>query len=124
MKFSITSAILTFTSICILLAFPGWRVDDEIGAEVKPIPSLPLVQILMAITLLADMFSIVSALWQHTSAATAATIVEASTLGFVRASIGTRAVVLAWLHSVFLLLATLMVQFTLSSLRLYYTLAE
>ena len=51
----------------------------------------------LASSSLAMLFTFASALWQHTSSATAATVLEATAGSVIRGNVGSVATVLAWL---------------------------
>lgn len=53
--------------------------------------------VIQAICALAVLFTFVSALWQHTASATAATLLEHSTVSLVKGDVGSVGVALAWL---------------------------
>jgi Ca2+ regulator and membrane fusion protein Fig1 len=86
---------------CLLSTFPGWHTEEDeyTGSEIdiKPFPNRPILVTCLGLSTIATLFSLVSALWQHTSAASAATIIEVSTLGAVKVQIGAVSTVLVWL---------------------------
>ena len=92
----------------LISTFPGWETttDPDTGwdVDVKPFPSRPISQLALSAAALASLFCAVSALWQHTSAASASTRLEASALGVVKATIGPIATSFVWIS--FALLAT------------------
>lgn len=95
----------------ILSTFPSWKteVDSETGSEVdiKPFPRRKVQSAGFLVTILSVLFCLLAALWQHTSAATAATVIEVSTSESVQASTGAIGAVLAWLGVLFAFLAAL-----------------
>jgi hypothetical protein len=65
--------------------------------DVKPFPNRTIVAVCIAIAGLATLFTFTSALWQHTASATAASLLETSTVGVVKADIGSAGTALSWL---------------------------
>ncbi|KAF2177490.1 hypothetical protein K469DRAFT_644307 [Zopfia rhizophila CBS 207.26] len=95
------SAGLALISLLILSLFPNYHTEtDELTGEeveVKPFPSRKKCFMCLASTTLAVLFTFVSALWQHTSSATAATLLQFAAFPLIKASVGTIGTVLAWL---------------------------
>lgn len=94
----------------LLSTFPGWHYeqDDLTGSDidVKPFPSKPVVDTALCLLGLATMFNLTSALWQHTSAASAASMMEVAVFGAIKASVGTSTVVFVWLNFVLIFIVT------------------
>ena len=91
---------LSAIAFVLLSTFPGWHEEvDANGSEidVKPFPSRPVSQAAFAASFISAIFAMISALWQHTSAATAASMIELSHYGFVAAHVGSVATGLVWL---------------------------
>jgi hypothetical protein len=65
--------------------------------DVKPFPSRVVLMACLACTGLASLFAFTSALWQHTAAATAATVLETSAVSLIKGGVGTVGTALAWL---------------------------
>ena len=106
------SAGLALIPLLTLSLFPNYHTEnDELTGkevEVKPFPSRKKFFICLASTTLAVLFAFVSALWQHTSSATAATLLQFSAFPLIKASVGTVGTVLAWLAFGLWLVACLM----------------
>lgn len=79
----------------------GGDDDDDSERDVKPFPSRPVSQAVCGLTCLASLFGLVSALWQHTSAASAASLIRFTMYGHVKARVGGLAAALAWLGFLF-----------------------
>jgi len=103
--FLLGSAGLAFLIILLLATWPGRdeELDLEDGSDVVVTASYSRAVTTSSwfLSALATIFAFASALWQHTSSVTAATILESSTLGAVEAAIGIVSTGLSWL--VFLL---------------------
>ncbi|KAF1813000.1 hypothetical protein P152DRAFT_503658 [Eremomyces bilateralis CBS 781.70] len=97
--------------IVALSTFPGWHeeTDEETGSvtEVKPFPSRAVSQCALAATFLASFFTLISAMWQHVSAAAAIATLEVSLLGVITAHVGAVATAFVWLQLLLLVLVTL-----------------
>jgi hypothetical protein len=109
------SAALTVLCVALLSTFPGWHEVDETASEaeedvieIKPFPSWRVMRVALASAVLASVFALISALSQHTSAATAAAVLDALSLEKVESDIGALAAVLAWLYAIILLIPVLM----------------
>jgi hypothetical protein len=118
--FRFGSVALSFIALLGLSTFPSWysEVDSFTGSEVdvKPFPSRPVAQVCLGLSSMAALFSLVSALWQHTSAASAAAVIEVSAFGTVHTHIGGVAVALVWLGLVFVIITTIGLLFMLLSM--------
>lgn len=106
----IGSIVVAVLVIILISRFPGWqiKVDPDTGEEfkVKPFPPKDSLHACQSLCALSAAFALISALWQHTSAATATTLAEAAAGGAVKATIGSAAVALVWLSFGLLVLAT------------------
>jgi len=107
----IASIGLAVFSFILFATFPSWHYEeDEFTGEqvdVKPFPSRAVVKFLLFSTMIASIFSLVSVLWQHTSAVTAVVMLEGSNSGFIRGSTGPAGIALAWLTFFFLVVVFL-----------------
>ena len=83
-----------FFCVCLVATFPGWHEEED--GEHKPFPSRPVSQVALAAVFTANLFLLVSALWQHTAAVAAATTAEALGYGSVKSRVGASAMVLVW----------------------------
>lgn len=93
------SIILSLACFLLLSTFPGWHEEegsDGSEREVKPFPSRPVSTVALFCITIAGIFSLVSALWQHLSAAATVSMVKAFGYGYVRGHVGTIAMVLGW----------------------------
>jgi len=111
--------VLATISWFLLATFPGWHSaydDDGSEIDVKPFPNRTVVQVTLGATALAMLFAFVSAVWQHTSTATASTTFQASTFGFLQANTGAIGTAMVWINFCLLLLATIMMVLLLISL--------
>lgn len=93
------SIIFSCASFLLLTTFPGWILDeDSMGSEreVKLFTSRPVCLVALACTAIAAIFSFISALWQHLSAAATISIVKAFGYGYVNGHVGTIAMVFGW----------------------------
>lgn len=93
------ACVLAFIAIILLGTFPGWHEETDLSGqtiEVKPFPSRPVIQAVMALLRLAALASGVSALWQHVAAVAAADMVEFTTYDNVKAAVGTISMILSW----------------------------
>lgn len=92
---------LALLALILFNTFPGWHEERDITTgsdiDVKPFPSRPVLMACLACTGLASLFTFTSALWQHTAAATAATVLETSAVSLIKGSVGSVGTVLAWL---------------------------
>jgi hypothetical protein len=95
----------------LLSTFPGWHYEQDqlTGSEidVKPFPSKHVVNTALCLLGLATAFNLTSALWQHTSAASAASMMEVAAFGAVKASIGSTTVAFVWLNFALVFFATI-----------------
>jgi hypothetical protein len=93
----------------LISTFPGWEEEqDEItGSEidVMPFPARSKVHFSLLLTFFASMFALIGTIWQHTSAVTAATLLEASTSGAIKGHVGAAATAFAWIGTVFFFIA-------------------
>ncbi|KAF2756301.1 hypothetical protein EJ05DRAFT_96853 [Pseudovirgaria hyperparasitica] len=95
------SIVLTSFAVVLLSRFPGWREEQDASTgdtiDVKQFPSRSLSHIALGFVFVASMVALISGLWQHIGAVAAAAMAERTGYGNVKASIGTVAIVLAWL---------------------------
>ncbi|EME40054.1 hypothetical protein DOTSEDRAFT_116176, partial [Dothistroma septosporum NZE10] len=84
-----------------LATTPGWHEehDEQTGStiDVKPFPSRPVSHICLLLSLLSTVFFLVSALWQHISAATCASLVASVTEDRLQGSVGGVSAALCWM---------------------------
>lgn len=94
------SIFLSLAYFILLSTFPGWHESDGDGegdeACIKPFPSRPVSYVALFCITISSLFSLISALWQHLSAAATVSIVKAFGYGYVRGHVGTAAMVLGW----------------------------
>ncbi|KAF2401574.1 hypothetical protein EJ06DRAFT_528757 [Trichodelitschia bisporula] len=98
--FIFMAIVLVFFAVVTLATFPGWHQEtDDTGEEidVKPFPSKVAIKFCSLTSGFATVFCIVSALWQHTAAVSAATMIEGLSYGNLKASVGPGAMALSWL---------------------------
>lgn len=128
MSCSIAALGLGALTFCLLATFPGWREEQHPIAgsdiDIKPFPSRPVSQVAAWAVGMASLLLLVSALWQHIAASTAAFAVKATTQEQLKTAVGTTAMALGWLAFalftvVFLGLITMMM-----SLRLFDRLTD
>lgn len=82
-----------------MATFTGWREDiDEDGNEVRvqAFPSQRLLWVLCSVLVASSLLALVSSLWQHIAAITAATTTESLVYGFVKSWVGAVAIGLGW----------------------------
>lgn len=92
---------LTGLAFAGLATFPGWHEerDARTGSDIdiKPFPSRPVSQAVMALLFIASIFLLVSALWQHVAAVSAATNISTLSQRRLIVKVGAAAVALVWL---------------------------
>ncbi|OCL04028.1 hypothetical protein AOQ84DRAFT_226534 [Glonium stellatum] len=95
------SIVLSTITLALISTFPGYHEEEEAETgdfiEVKPFPSRPISQAAAASMAFSTLFALVAALWQHTAAASAASVLQYATLGNIKPSVGPTAVVLVWM---------------------------
>jgi hypothetical protein len=99
MRNSFITVSLVFVSILLISTFPGWHVDEDAEGserEVKPFPSRPVTNLVLALLTLSSLLMFVSVFWQHIAAASALSMVHSLSYGTVKVSVGTVAMVLGW----------------------------
>ena len=105
---SLAAVALATLSVLGMATFPSWRedIDPSTGSDVdvKPFPSRPVSQVCLAFSAAAALLSLLASLWQHTAAVSISSLVETTSYGYVKAGIGTSAMVLGWIG--FFLFAT------------------
>lgn len=111
---------LSFLAFLGLAFSPRWHEEWVNGSyvDIKAMPSRPRLRACASTLGLSSLFHLVSALWQHVAAASAASIISSTTQGYVGASVGSIAVALAWLSGVLALLAFIGVMLTIASIRM------
>ncbi|KAF2093733.1 hypothetical protein NA57DRAFT_16036, partial [Rhizodiscina lignyota] len=118
---AIGSIALSFLVILGFCLFPSWHdeYDEWTGSEieVKPFPSRRLVAACFIITSLSCVFALLSAMWQHTSAATVTTLAEVSAYGNAKASVGAAAAAFAWMSFGFLGVAAMGILLMIASIQ-------
>lgn len=84
-----------------LSTFPGWHEerDARTGSDIdiKPFPSRPMSQAITATLFMASIFLLVSALWQHVGAVSAASNISTMSQERLIVHVGATAVALVWL---------------------------
>lgn len=83
-----------------LSTFPGWHEEvDEEGStvEVRPFPSRKVSQAALGSLTVGFAFGIISALWQHISAAAAASMAEKMSYGQINGHVGPAAMAFGWI---------------------------
>ncbi|KAF1997859.1 hypothetical protein P154DRAFT_622081 [Amniculicola lignicola CBS 123094] len=112
-------AIVVLVLFCF---FPSWEEgrDFETGSDlgVMSFPNRRILKLCSASSGLATLFAFTSALWQHTSAAAASTVLEMTTGLVVKASVGTVGTALVWLGFVLWLVVFIFVMLIYLSLSL------
>lgn len=102
---------LASLSIFAIIQIPTWRVevDETTGEEfdVKYFPSHLVLQTSVSSTSCAAMLALVAALWQHTAAAAAISLVESVGYGHVKGAIGSIGVGLVWAGCALLIIEAL-----------------
>lgn len=92
---------LTGLAFAGLATFPGWHEerDARTGSDIdiKPFPSRPVSQAVTATLFMASIFLLVSALWQHVAAVSAATNISTMSQRRLVVHVGAAAVALVWL---------------------------
>lgn len=85
---------------CLLATFPGWHeeLDQRTGEtiDIKPFPSKVVSKIVAWAMVMASLFALVSALWQHVAASAVAFAIETTTQAHLAATVGTTAMGLGW----------------------------
>lgn len=82
-----------------LAKFPGWsEVIDEDGRQEldQPFPAQKVMRVLNIVLVGSSLLALISSLWQHTAAVTAATTAESLAYGFVKSGVGAAAIGLGW----------------------------
>lgn len=96
----IVAIVVESMAIMVLETFPRWHPEEDAdtGAEVdvKPFPSRSSSQLALSLSLVAIIFTLITALWQHFSASSASTTIEFTVLNLVDASVGSVAAALVW----------------------------
>lgn len=90
--------------------FPGWHEeeaeDEETGSltgsiiYIKPFANRPVVQVSVIFGYAAMIMGFISALYQHTAAVTAVTVIKSKTAGAIVAHVGRAATALVWSSAV------------------------
>jgi hypothetical protein len=95
-----TVIVLTTICFCFIVSVPGWHYehDDFTGEDidVRPFPSKPTVNIILATAISAAMLILIASLWQHTGAVAACAVIESVGYGSIKTSIGPTAMALGW----------------------------
>ncbi|KAK3309263.1 Ca2+ regulator and membrane fusion protein Fig1-domain-containing protein [Chaetomium strumarium] len=89
------------------LTRPGTASDSDSEREVKPFPWKAVSWLAWFMTLVATLFSLVAALWQHLSSAATATMVNTLTYGTVSGTVGAGAMAFAWIATGVLFIAVI-----------------
>lgn len=83
-----------------MATFPVWREElDDNGLEtemIHPFPSEKVCWIICSVLVASSLLALISLLWQHTAAVTAATTAESFAYGFVKSGVGAAAIGLGW----------------------------
>ena len=104
-----------------LASFPGWHEEiSEQGSEleVKPFPSRPVLRITSKVLDLGAFLLLVSAIWQHVAAASAASMISSAALGHLTTHVGAWAVALVWIGFVMALIPAIGVETMITSISL------
>lgn len=84
-----------------LATFPGWHEEPDARTgsvvDIKPFPSRPVSQVVLAMLSSATLFLLAAALWQHVAAAAVGTMTSSSFEGKLISHVGSAAVALVWL---------------------------
>lgn len=78
--------------------------ESDSEREVKPFPSKALSSIILILTAFSGLLCLISALWQHLSAAATATMAHAFTYGAAAGNVGAPAMVFGWLGTALILI--------------------
>lgn len=88
--------------------FPGWHEEHDARTgediDIKPFPSWAVAKGVTLTTGMASLMTLVSALWQHVAAASAAMTIESLTQGKVVGHVGAAAVGLIWVSFALMIL--------------------
>ncbi|PSN63716.1 hypothetical protein BS50DRAFT_623427 [Corynespora cassiicola Philippines] len=119
----LASTGLAFIAVILLIRYPGWQAGwqeeikedtgSDVSTKIEPYPFNNLILSCLSATALGAIFTLTSALWQHTAAATAATLLEISAVSAVKASVGNTGMALGWLAFVFWLTSFIMVSMSI-----------
>ena len=105
-----------------LATFPGWHeeVDERTGEEleIKPFPSRDISRAAAKVLDLGAFLLLVSAIWQHVAAASAASMISSATQGHVTTHVGAWAVALVWVGFVLSLIPAIGVETMITSFSL------
>ena len=105
-----------------LATFPGWHEEHnhETGSDIniKPFPSRPVSQGVLFLLCAASLFLGTSALWQHVAAASAASMIDSGSQGFLSGHVGPAAAGLVWLTLALVGVAAIAILVMVMSIRL------
>lgn len=105
-----------------LSTFPNWsvEVDARTGSEIdiKPFPSRPVSRAAAAALELGSLILLVSAMWQHVAAASAASMISTSLPGQLETHVGPAAVALAWIAFAMAALPAVGIEIMITSIKL------
>jgi len=106
----------------LLSTFPGWHeeTDGRTGSEIviKPFPSRPVSKVIAWSLAVAWLFALVSALWQHVAASSAAFVLATTTQDHLVARPGIAAMALGWVYVVLLVAPFIMMVIIILSISL------
>lgn len=80
--------------------FPGWHPERDaltgLAIDVKPFPPRPLCQVSLVCFYFAALLALVMALWQHTAAVAAGSVVESMGYDNISTQMGSAAIAMSW----------------------------
>ena len=113
---------------CGFATFPGWHeeVDARTGSlvDIKPFPSPHISRVCARALDFGALMMLVSALWQHVAASSAASMVSAATQGRVTSHVGPISVTLVWLSFAMAVIPAIGVEVMITSIALLDALTD
>lgn len=122
MGHSIIAEVLAAITFGLLATFPGWHqeVNEETGSDVdvKPFPTKLGTHAALACASFGAVAAFLAALWQHTGAVVALSIIEQLTYGMVNTKVGVVSAALAWTSIIPLIVCAIGVYVLITSIKL------
>jgi hypothetical protein len=119
---SIASVALLLLGFIGLATVPGWHteIDERTGSEidVKPFPSRDVIRPTAKVMDLGAFLLLVSAIWQHVAAASAASMISSAAQGQLTTHVGAGAVALVWVGFIMALIPAIGVEILITSISL------
>jgi hypothetical protein len=103
--------VLSVVAFLGFATFPGWHEEHDArtgeDVDIKPFPDRRVLKACSFLMSMASLFMLVSALWQHVAAVSAASMITSGTQGYLSGHVGSIAAVLIWLALAFVVITTI-----------------